>query len=329
MLVHLDVAVLRLPHAHTLQVQPFDVRVAAGGVQHHVGIQRAAVAQAQAARAPRQRLDALHVGAGADVDAGLAHLGGGEAAHLFVKAAQHLLAAVDQRHGGAQPMEDAGHLTADIAAAHHHEALGEGGQVEHLVRHHHQIAARKLRHEGAPAGGDQDVPRRHRALGPGLGLHAHRVRIDQAGVALQPVGARAGDDAFVNAVQPGDLGGAVRFQRRPVQCGLARQLPAKAARFGKRFGVVRGKAVQLLGDAAHVHAGAAHATAFGQAHARAALRRKPRRPHAAGAAADDEKVVVEVGHRGFCVGAGDMTAEFRRAPHPAAAARRQARTRAR
>ena len=43
------------------------VRAAAGGIQDHVRVQRAAVAQAQAARAPRQRFNALHVGAGADV----------------------------------------------------------------------------------------------------------------------------------------------------------------------------------------------------------------------------------------------------------------------
>jgi hypothetical protein len=279
-----------------LQVQPVHVGFAAGGVQHHVGIQRGAVAQLQAARSVAQGFDAAHVGAGADIHAGLGHFGGGEVAHLFVKAAQHLLTPVNQGDLRAQPVEDAGHLAADVAAAHHHQALGEAGQVEHIVRHHGQVAAWKFGHEGLAASGNQDVAGAYAALRARFGFHQHRVRVHQAGVALQPLDPRTGDDTVVDAVQPCDLGGAVRLQRLPIQRGFTRQLPAKAARFSERFGVVRGKAVQLFRDAPHVHAGAAHAPAFGQTHARAALRRKPRCPHAAGAAADDEEVEIKCRH---------------------------------
>ena len=59
---------------------------------------------------------------------------------------------------------------------------------------------------------------------------------------------------------------------------------------------MRGIAVELFGNAAHVHTGAAKAVGaqgFGQAHARAALGRHASGTHAAAAAANHEKVEVE------------------------------------
>ena len=47
----------------------------------------------------------------------LAHRLGERAAHVVVEAAQEELAAVELRHRGAEPVEDAGELDRDVAAA--------------------------------------------------------------------------------------------------------------------------------------------------------------------------------------------------------------------
>ena len=44
-------------------------------------------------------------------------------AHVVVEAAQDLLAAIDQRHLGAEAVEDAGELDRDVAAALDQDAL--------------------------------------------------------------------------------------------------------------------------------------------------------------------------------------------------------------
>jgi len=60
--------------------------------------------------------------------------------------------------------------------------------------------------------------------------------------------------------------------------------------------VVGGVAVKLLRDAADVHAGAAERRRFGQDDPRTPLRRHPRGPHAAAAAAHHEEIAIESAH---------------------------------
>ena len=62
---------------------------------------------------------------------------------------------------------------------------------------------------------------------------------------------------------------------------------------------MRGIAVELLRDAAHVDAGAAQCASFRHSHARASLRRHPRRAHAAAACADHKKVEFIACHGSF------------------------------
>ena len=57
------------------------------------------------------------------LDAALLHLGAQVLAHVVVEAAQDVLAAIDQRHVGAEAVEDAGELDRDIAAALDHDAV--------------------------------------------------------------------------------------------------------------------------------------------------------------------------------------------------------------
>ena len=53
----------------------------------------------------------------------LLHLGREMLAHVVVEAAQDLLAAIDQRHLGAETVEDVGELDRDVAAALDQDAL--------------------------------------------------------------------------------------------------------------------------------------------------------------------------------------------------------------
>jgi hypothetical protein len=78
--------------------------------------------------------------------------------HVVIKTAQHLLAAVQLRDLRAQAAEDRRELAGDVAAAaDDQQALRKWIQVEHRIRHTHQVGARHIRHERPAAGGDQDV----------------------------------------------------------------------------------------------------------------------------------------------------------------------------
>jgi hypothetical protein len=125
--------------------------------------------------------------------------------------------------------------------------------------------------------------------------HLHGVRIAQRGPALQQAHTGTAQQLLVHTVQAGDLFGAGSLEPAPVKMRLAHR-PAKACGFFKRFCIVRGIAVELLGDAAHVHAGATQRGGLGHHHARTALRGHACGAHAAAAAANDEQVAVKVFH---------------------------------
>ena len=67
-------------------------------------------------------------------DAVLLHLGAHVGAHVVVEAAQDVVAAIDQRHVGAEAGEDAGELDRDVAAALDQDALRQLRQMKRLVR---------------------------------------------------------------------------------------------------------------------------------------------------------------------------------------------------
>ena len=223
-------------------------------------------------------------------------------AHLVVKAAQHLFTPVQLRDVGPQPVEDGREFARDVATAHHHQPLGEGGQVKDVVGGDDMFAPHEVRHMGRAAGGQQNVLGGE-ALVPGAAVgiqrgQAHLVPPFQPGKTVEHGHARAAQQVAVNPVQAADFLGAVGLQGGPVQLrGVA--FPAVAVGFLKPFAVVGGVAVQLFGDAAHVHAGAAQAIGaqgFGQGHACAALGGHAGGAHAATAATDHKQVKVVCAH---------------------------------
>ena len=139
-----------------------------------------------------------------------------------------------------------------------------------------------------PAGGDQDVFRRHR---PVLGEKAHAVRALEHGAAVDDLGAGLFEIADVDAAQPRHLAGDIADERRPVEM-QALDPPAEADRILEGFGIVGGVDEQLLGHAAAQHAGAADAAFLGDRHALAQLGGQARGTDAGRAGADDHQVVV-------------------------------------
>ena len=177
------------------------------------------------------------------------------------------------------------------------------------------FAAHEMRHVRRAAGGDQDVLCRERLVaGRAVGVErgqGNAVRAGEAREAVEHGDARAAQQVAVDAVEALISLRAVGFEGGPVEGGL-RAFPAEAVGLFEGLGVVRRVAVELLRDAAHVHAGAAQAIGaehLGQRHARTALRGHARGAHAAAAAADHEEVKVEsgCGHGGVFPGAKPLS----------------------
>src|SRR5690606_21349256 len=92
-----------------------------------------------------------------------------------------------------------------------------------------------------------------------------------------------------------DLAILVADQGRPVEVRLA-DVPAVTGRVLEMLGKLRGIDEQFLRHAAADDAGAAEAMLLGDRHAQALRCSKAAGTDAAGAAADDEEVVVEICH---------------------------------
>ncbi len=108
--------------AGLLEAEPRHVRTATDGEHHLIGSNAAPVGELRGEFAAAF-VDLLNRHAGADSDAALLHFGAQMRAHVIVEAAQDVVAAIDERHRGAQPGEDARELNGDIAAALDHNAL--------------------------------------------------------------------------------------------------------------------------------------------------------------------------------------------------------------
>ena len=198
-------------------------------------------------------------------------------------------AAIDQGRLDAQAVEDAGELDGDVAAADDHDALGQLGQVEGLVRGDGVLDARERRGiHGPAAGGDQDlVGGDGRSLPPTSTVWASisrprpwtaRRRPSQVGgrrcrtAGRSPCPWRAGSRASRS------------WRRRP-----SSRSPRQSS---NSCGELRGIDHELLGHAAADHAGAADPVLLGDRRRWRRQRGQPRGAHAARAGADDEEVVV-------------------------------------
>ncbi len=237
-------------------------------------------------------VDRAHGAAGQNGDAGLFHFGADMRPDVVVKTAQHVLAAIDQRHVAAEPGEDAGELQRDIAAALDHDALRLLRQVKHLVGRNHVLDAGN---GGAmvrrAAGGDQHGAGAHRlarAQPQRVRVFKHRARPDDLGAGLFDIGR-------IDRLEPGDLAILIGNQRRPIERRL-RDAPAEAGGILQFVVYVRGVHHQLLGHAAANHAGAAEPILFCDHHPGAMARSDARGAHTARTAADYEQIDIEIGH---------------------------------
>ena len=149
-------------------------------------------------------------------------------------------------------------------------------------------------HEGAAAHGDENLLRRQRLAVAG---QTDRVRPGDRRAGLMDFDAGAFEIAAVDVLQPQDLRVLALNEARPVEGPIAHG-PAEAGRVMEMLRELACVDHQLLRHAAADDAGAAEAILFSAGDARAVASRNPRGAHAAGAAADDEKivVVVSVGH---------------------------------
>ena len=199
-------------------------------------------------------LDGIDGLPGDDLDAAPFHFRAQMLAHVVVEAAQDVLAAIDQRHLGAEPVEDAGELDRDIAAALDQDAFRQFLEMKRLVRRDDVLETRDLAAGmRRAAGGDQDILGAHRFAAReqahGVGVLDHRAALDERDLgALQRGG--------IGGLEPRDLAILVGDQRRPIEDRLA-DGPAVAGRILELVGEARGIDQELLRDAAADHAGAA------------------------------------------------------------------------
>ena len=208
---------------------------------------------------------------------------------LVIKAAQDMLAPVILPYMHPKSVENAGEFRSDITAAHHQRPLGQFLQVEHLVRGDRQFRARQLRHERPGPGRDQHM------LGgePLARRQPHRMGILQHRPAVMDRHPRRRQHLAIGRLQPVQIGLQSGAKARPVERGLA-DIPAKPPRLVKDFGKFRGVDHQLFRHTAANDAGAAHPAFLGQPNLRPTLGSgNSCRPHAARAATDHEKVIVE------------------------------------
>ena len=144
-------------------------------------------------------------------------------AYFFVKAAQHLSAAVQLRDTCAQALEDGGELASDVATADHQQALRKGVDVKNLIRCDDMLAPGDVGHAGLASSGNEYV-----FSAVALRTDGHRMRVHQRGPTFNHLHACALEQLQVNAVKARDFTRAVGLERSPVEHGRGAH-PAKAA----------------------------------------------------------------------------------------------------
>jgi len=230
--------------------------------------------------------------AGPNGDAVLFHLAPHMAADVLVEAAQDVVAAIDQRHIGAETGKDTGKFQRDITAALNHDALRQRGQMKRFVRRNHVLDAgnRNPMIWGA-AGRDQHIFRSHSLAGS----QPKRMRILEYRACLDDTGAGFFHIGRVGGLQTRDLPVLVGDQGRPVE-RRGSNCPAEARRVLDFVMDVRGIDQKLFRHAAADHAGAAHPVFFGNHDPRAVTGGDPGGANPARTASDDKQIDVELSH---------------------------------
>ncbi len=168
-----------------VQPEATGLRGPARGEHDHLGSDVMAIVQV-ADQAVRRLLDPVVLAAEDDLDPPLLHLAREMGAHVVVEAAQDVGAPVHQGGVDPQPLEDAGELDGDVAAAHDHDALGQGRQMEGLVGGDGVFGARHIGLHRPAADGDQDLLGREGLV---LANQLDRVGVLQLGAGVGEFGA--------------------------------------------------------------------------------------------------------------------------------------------
>jgi hypothetical protein len=147
-------------------------------------------------------------------------------------------------------------------------------------------------------GPEQDVARRETLLLAVVALHTHRVRIEKPRPAAHQPDARARQQLVVHPIEPGDLRGTAGPQALPVEAHFA-DVPSEADGLLELFMAMRRMAVQLLRDAAEVHASAAERAALGHDDPRSPCSGHAAGAHAATARTHHEEIAIERVHGTF------------------------------
>ena len=100
------------------------------------------------------------------------------AAHIFIETAQDVVAAIDQRHLGSEPGEDAREFDGDVTAAGDDDALWKALQIEGLVRGDGMFDAGQSGKIGPPTSGDEDMLCLDKPI---VGKEAHRMGVFEHG----------------------------------------------------------------------------------------------------------------------------------------------------
>ena len=312
-LVHDDVALLVRLDLRRVQTEVLRVGVAPDRPQQRVDLDRVARVKVHGERPALLALDLGHVRVREHVHARVLHHLGDRVRDDRVKDTEHLVVADRKVRLGAERVEDPRELHGDVAGADDERALRLLAQRKEAVRVDAEARAGDLlvaRDRRAAAGGDDDVVGGERDLLLELavrrGRHAHLAVAEQLAVAGDVVDVVLLEVAVVDAVQAAD-----------VRIALLREVVPVDARDGERLaGVAEAVLVrllevllqvgrvphELLGHAADIDAGAAeHAGLFNDDGLLAVGCGAAARAHPAGAATEDNQIVVRLAgwvHRG-------------------------------
>jgi hypothetical protein len=221
-------------------------------------------------------------------------------ANRQIVTAQDVLRAVHDDHVRAELVEDAGELVGDIARARDQDAPGKRVEVEYFVAGDAMLCAGEGGDSRARTDRDED------ALGSLFGpiAQADAMRAGDDGALVDDLDAVVLQRLGIGAVDPVDLLQHVVAQRLPVERALIGHLPAETLGVLQVLGEMRAVDQQLLGHAATDHAGAADAIFLRHRHPGAVRRGNAAGARATRPCADDEEVVIVVGHQFTPVSAG-------------------------
>src|SRR5205085_337698 len=240
----------------------------------------------------RNRGIEIHLGAGVDLDAAVAHFQGEADPDVVVEAVQQFLAPDHLDDLAAEAAEDAGELDRDVAAADDDYLARQLRQIERLVRGDDMLDAGNGRHGRMPAGGDQDV-----LGGVGAAGDFDRVRIDQHAAALNDLNRAILQHVDVDLLEPIEFLVLGADQVRPVEFGR-RDGPAETGGIGESVGELRAIDEELFRHAAAQHAGAADTAFLDDRDARTITPGAARGGDAARAGADRDHVEIIARHAG-------------------------------